>query len=194
MSYRRKIEGDLEAAALAAAAGDRDAFAGLCSAIEGDVWRYCWAILGERDLADEAAQETFVRAVTAIRRFRGDAPVKAWICVIARRVCFDMLRRRPRIPTPVDPALAAFRSSPAPGDFVDSLMLLRSLDQDLRSAFVLTQLLGLSYAEAADTAGVPVGTIRSRVHRARSLLADAWLGHARVKDRSRLRNLWEEPS
>jgi RNA polymerase sigma-70 factor (ECF subfamily) len=184
----------LEAAALAAASGDREAFAGLCSAIEADVWRYCWAILGERHLADEAAQETFVRAVTAIRRFRGDAPVKAWICVIARRVCFDMLRRRPRIPTPVDPALAALRCSPEPGEVVDALMLLRSLDDDVRSAFVLTQLVGLSYAEAAATAGVPVGTIRSRVHRARSQLADAWLGHPRAEDRNRLRPVWEEPS
>lgn len=173
MGRRQVVPNDLERAARAAADGDREAFAALCAAVQTDVWRYCWAILGEADLADEAAQETFARMVTAIGRYRGDVSVKAWVCVIARRACVEQTRQRSMTPTPAE--TVAPPTDAGPSDTIDALSLLKLLDDDLRHAFVLTQLIGLSYEATAHVTEVPIGTIRARVHRARNILAAAWL-------------------
>ena len=170
---------DLEAIARLAARGDRDAFGVLCATIEPDVWRYCRSVLSDHVTAEDATQETFARIVTAIRRYRGDAPVRAWALVIARRVCSDIYRRRHRADLPVDQQHHTHRHPPTHlhrGHLssVEQDSLLDELAPDDRSAFVLTQLLGFSYAEAAAIADVPVGTIRSRVHRARNQLAALW--------------------
>jgi RNA polymerase sigma-70 factor, ECF subfamily len=158
-------DGDLESAARRAARGDAEAFAVLCRALQDDIWRYCYALTGDRELAFEAAQETFLRAVRAVRRFRGDAPVRVWLLVLARRSVAELRRRDRRQPTPVDAPV-----EPVTGDRsgeVEVNLLIGSLEETRRQAFVLTQMLGLSYEQAARVAGVPVGTIRSRVFRAR---------------------------
>jgi DNA-directed RNA polymerase specialized sigma24 family protein len=68
-----------------AARGDGDAFELLCRRLQDDVWRYCRALSGDHEVALEAAQETFLRLVSAILRFRGDGPVRVFVLVIARR-------------------------------------------------------------------------------------------------------------
>ncbi len=171
---------ELELAARRAARGDRHAFGVVCATIEGDIWRYCRSVLRDDSAAEDATQETFARIVTAIGRYRGDAPVRMWALVIARRVCSDLIRRRARIEPPSDPhrsdhALPATSIHRGRLTAPEHDALLHELAPDDRSAFVLTQLLGFSYGEAAEVAAVPVGTIRSRVHRARSRLADLWL-------------------
>jgi RNA polymerase sigma-70 factor (ECF subfamily) len=143
-----------------------------------DVWRYCWSLLGDRHLADEATQETFLRATTAIRRFRGDAPVKAWLFVIARRATADVLDRHRRTIDLRD-QLPPAPPTPSHGGAVEMSILIEDLDPDTREAFVLTQINGLTYADAARVAGCPVGTIRSRVFRARDTLIAA---HSAVDD------------
>ena len=178
---------DLEGMALRAARGDRHAFGVVCATIEPDIWRYCRSVLQDHTSAEDATQETFARIVTAIRRYRGDAPVRAWALVIARRVCSETFRRRDRTDVPVDqqrhdhrhPATHLHRSHLSSAE-QDSL--LDELAPDDRSAFVLTRLLGFGYAEAADIADVPVGTIRSRVHRARNQLAELWAASAADSD------------
>ena len=85
-----------DAAAALAARGDGDAFATLCHLLQDDVWRYCQGLLGDAELAEEAAQETFVRAVRAIRRFRGDAPARLYLLTLARRSCGAVRRRESR--------------------------------------------------------------------------------------------------
>ncbi|MGH8899012.1 MAG: sigma-70 family RNA polymerase sigma factor [Egibacteraceae bacterium] len=157
-------DGDLEGAARRAARGDAEAFAALCHALQDDIWRYCYALTTDRELAFEAAQETFLRAVTAIRRFRGDAPVRVWLLVLARRSVAELRRRDRRQPTPID---AVEPVTGDPSGEVEVNLLVGSLEEARRQAFVLTQMLGLSYEQAAKVAGVPVGTIRSRVFRAR---------------------------
>lgn len=170
---------ELQLAARRAAAGDRHAFGVLCATIEGDIWRYCRSVLRDTGAAEDATQETFARIVTAIRRYRGEAPVRVWALVIARRVCSDAIRRRDRSVVPSGPQ----RDEPAlPSAWMhggrltapEHDALLQALSPDDRTAFVVTQLLGFSYAEAAEVADVPVGTIRSRVHRARERLAELW--------------------
>jgi RNA polymerase sigma-70 factor (ECF subfamily) len=171
---------DLEATARLAARGDRHAFGVLCATIEPDIWRYCRSVMHDHAAAEDATQETFARIVTAIRRYRGDAPVRPWALVIARRVCSEAFRRRQRTDIPVDqqrhahhhPVTHLHRGHLSSAE-QDSL--LDELAPDDRAAFVLTQLLGFGYAEAAEIADVPIGTIRSRIHRARDQLALLWV-------------------
>lgn len=157
--------------ARAAARGDRDAFATLCTTLSDDIWRYCYALCGDRELAFESAQETFLRAVTAIRRYRGDGPVKVYLLVIARRSVAEVLRReRGRGDLVGEPPEQV--QVDATG-LVDAEALVALLPHDLRQAFVLTQVIGLPYEETARIAGCPIGTVRSRVYRARERLVAA---------------------
>jgi RNA polymerase sigma-70 factor (ECF subfamily) len=166
---------DLERYAAEAAAGDPLAAAALVRATQTDVWRLC-AALGDRDSADDLTQETYLRAFASLHRFEGRSTLRTWLLAVARRVCADAIRARRRRPTlvrvdPVDVEVGdgvdRVGESAAVGD------LLARLDADRREAFVLTQVVGLSYGEAAEVAGVPVGTIRSRVARARGDLMAA---------------------
>jgi RNA polymerase sigma-70 factor (ECF subfamily) len=161
-----------------AAAGDPLAAAALVRATQSDVWRLC-ATLGDRDSADDLVQETYLRAFGALHRFEGRSSVRTWLLSIARRVCADAVRsrRRRRLTLVRDDADLESLSSAGGADPVAEgaavADLLSRLDPDRREAFVLTQLLGLPYAEAAEVAGCPVGTIRSRVARARGDLIDS---------------------
>jgi RNA polymerase sigma-70 factor (ECF subfamily) len=132
------------------------------------VWTLCRALV-DQDVADDLAQETFMRAGRTLADFRGDSSVRAWLLTIARRACIDELRRRSR-QARRDQQLADLGRSAAarpPGAAIEVRDLITRLDPDRRTAFALTQLLGLSYAEAAHVCECPVGTIRSRVARAR---------------------------
>ena len=168
---------DLERLAPAAVNGDPLAAAALVRATQGDVWRLC-AALGDRQSADDLTQETYLRAFGALHRFAGRSSLRTWLLAIARRVCADAVRagRRRRLTLVGDvdlAALAADDGADRVGEGVAVSDALARLDPDRREAFALTQVLGLSYAEAADVLGCPVGTIRSRVARARADLVAA---------------------
>lgn len=157
--------------ALAARGGDRVALAAFVRSTQPAVWRLC-AHLGNPDQADDLTQETYLRAIPALSGYRGDAAARTWVLAIARRVAADSVRRETRRRR----LLRTLWAAPAAGAPVPALttpvdLLLRSLDEDRRTAFVLTQLIGLTYTEAAAVCGCPVGTIRSRVARARGQLA-----------------------
>jgi RNA polymerase sigma-70 factor (ECF subfamily) len=164
---------DLEAVAAAAATGDPIAQGAFVRATQAEVWRLAAAIV-DRDAADDLTQETFLRALKALPTFEGRAGVRTWLLSIARRTCADHLRATVRRRRLGDRLLSA-PAEPGPDDtgLVDALDLLHRLDPVRRVAFVLTQVAGLSYVEAAAVEGVPVGTIRSRVARARAELVDA---------------------
>jgi RNA polymerase sigma-70 factor (ECF subfamily) len=161
---------ELTATALRARRGDAGAAAAFVQATQGDVWRLC-AHLGSRADADDLTQETYARAFRSLHRFAGRSSVRTWLLSIARRVCADAVRSNVRARTVrADPVRVAHD----PADSVSARLLLEALDSDRREAFVLTQLIGLSYAEAADVCGCPIGTIRSRVARARDDLVAAY--------------------
>jgi RNA polymerase sigma-70 factor (ECF subfamily) len=169
---------ELTSLARAAGRGDRAALASFVRETQGDVWRLC-AYLVDPAAADDLAQDTYLRAIPALRKFRGDATVRAWLLAIARRACAAEIaaRSRDRRLTARLAAVpdAALGQPPAePGGQVAADELVAALEPGRRAAFVLTQLLGCSYAEAAAVCGCPVGTIRSRVARAREDL-DAML-------------------
>lgn len=154
--------------------GDRLALSSAIRRSQGEVWRLC-AHLVDRDEADDLTQETYLRAVRALPAFRGDSSGRTWLLSIARRTCADALRRRTRrrrllARVEQQPEVVATVDDPAGTVTVEQLV--ERLAPDRREAFVLTQLLGCSYEEAAEACKVPVGTIRSRVARARSELVE----------------------
>ena len=169
---------DLERLAPAAVDGDPLAAAALVRATQGDVWRLC-AALGDRQSADDLTQETYLRAFGALHRFEGRSSLRTWLLAIARRVCADAVRagRRRRLTLVGGDAdlvaLARDDGADRVGEGVAVSDALARLEPDRREAFALTQVLGLSYAEAAGVLGCPVGTIRSRVARARADLVAA---------------------
>lgn len=164
--------------ALAAARGDRRALEGFIRATQKDVWRLL-AHLTEVGRADDLTQETYLRALGSIKRFEGRASARTWLLSIARRVVVDQVRMavaRPKIAHGVDWMAAADRQVPRRDgltEIVELNLLLDDLAPERREALVLTQVLGLSYAEAAAVCGCPVGTVRSRVARGREDLVAA---------------------
>jgi RNA polymerase sigma-70 factor (ECF subfamily) len=160
--------------ALGAGAGDRAALATFVHRTQGEVWRLC-AALSDRDTADDLTQETFLRAIPALGSFRGESSARTWLLTIARRTCADDIRRRRRTRRLVERVRAerTAESVADPSGRAELHALVRDLADDRREAFVLTQVLGLDYAEAAEVCGCPIGTIRSRVARARADLVRA---------------------
>jgi RNA polymerase sigma-70 factor (ECF subfamily) len=161
---------------LDAQAGDRDALEQFVAATHRDVLELC-RYLGDRDNADDLAQETYQRAVSSLHRYRATGPARHWLLTIARRTCADAARRRSRrrrLRQRVAELSVDEHTVPAPVTERPEIdELLHELDDDRRAAFVLTQLHGFRYDEAAEMLGVPIGTIRSRVARARDQLVSA---------------------
>ncbi|MET7458278.1 sigma-70 family RNA polymerase sigma factor, partial [Streptomyces sp. NPDC005574] len=163
--------------ALAARGGDTDAVERFVRALHRDVLRYVAHLCADPQAVDDLAQDTFLRALGSLHRFEGRSSARAWLLSIARRAVIDGYRRtaaRPRLCDAPDWQLAVERAQPRglPG-FDDGVVLhdlLAALPVERREAFVLTQLLELPYAEAALVSGCPIGTLRSRVARARATL------------------------
>ncbi|CCK28323.1 ECF subfamily RNA polymerase sigma factor [Streptomyces davaonensis JCM 4913] len=165
--------------ALAARTGDPAAVEHFVRALHRDVLRYVAHLCADPQAVDDLAQDTFLRALGSLHRFEGRSSARSWLLAIARRAVIDSYRHaaaRPRLSDLPDWQLAVENAQPrgVPGfdDGVVLLDLLASLPAERREAFVLTQLLGLPYAEAAEVSDCPVGTVRSRVARARATLLD----------------------
>nr|WP_254400928.1 sigma-70 family RNA polymerase sigma factor [Streptomyces sp. AC555_RSS877] len=165
--------------ALAARAGDTEAVEHFVRALHRDVLRYVAHLCADPQAVDDLAQDTFLRALGSLHRFEGRSSARAWLLSIARRAVIDSYRysaARPRLHDATDWQLAVERAQPCglPGfdDGIALADLLAALPDERREAFVLTQLLGLPYEEAAALAGCPVGTVRSRVSRARATLIE----------------------
>lgn len=166
--------------ALRAASGDRQALTEFISATHDDVWRLL-AHLADTDRADDLTQETYLRVLSALPRFAARSTARTWILSLARRAWVDSVRHdmaRPRSSaTEIEDATSATPAVETTGgqswaEWVDTRALIDQLEADRREALILTQVLGYTYAEAAKIANVRVGTIRSRVARARADLVE----------------------
>jgi len=169
--------GDAELAALAAAGGDKRAFGSLVSrhqqAVRGLLRRLC----RNEAMADDLAQEAFIRAYEKIASYSGTGSFKAWLCRIAYNE-FLMEARRGRSRTRTLDALKAEpgEESQAPQDAgarIDLDRALTTLGEDERTCVVLCYASGLSHSEAAEVTGLPIGTVKSHVNRGRARLK-AW--------------------
>jgi RNA polymerase sigma-70 factor (ECF subfamily) len=171
--------------ALAAGQGDREAAARFIQATQQHVRRFLAALISAAE-ADDLAQETYLRAVRALPSFAARSSARTWLLGIARRVAADHIRTATTRPRTV-PIVTGYDAPDPTGSGFDRQVVLRqliaALPAERREAFVATQVLGLSYAEAAEVCGCPVGTIRSRVARAREDLVTAV--HGRPASRTR---------
>jgi RNA polymerase sigma-70 factor (ECF subfamily) len=163
--------------ALAARSGDPEAVESFVRATLLDIRRYVTHLSGDPQAADDLVQDTYLRALRSLPGFEGRSSARAWLLTIARRVVADRIRAdsvRPRAAGVEDWQAAVESSQPhgLPGfeEGVALHQLLSALPGGKREAFVLTQVLGLPYTEAAVVAHCPVGTVRSRVARARETL------------------------
>lgn len=157
------------ALALKAGRGDRAALTAFIRATQTDVWRLL-AHLGGTDIADDLTQETYLRVMSALPRFAARSSARTWLLSLARRVWVDNIRHdmaRPRKSAAEVEQCDATTSS-LWAEWVDVRMLIDALPAERREALILTQVLGFSYEEAAKIADVRIGTIRSRVARARA--------------------------
>lgn len=163
------VEDEVTAWALAAGAGDRRALDRFITATQHDVRRLVSHLTDPR-IADDLTQDVYVRALRALPTFAGRSSARTWLLSIARRTVIDHLRARGARPRIADVDYEAVATRVRGAGFeqvVEIRQLVADLAPERREALLLTQVLGLSYAEAAAACGCPVGTIRSRVARAR---------------------------
>ena len=155
--------------------GDRGAFAELVERHERRVYNLAFRMLGRREDADDALQETFLTCMRKLGSFRGASSFTTWLHRVTLNVCYDALRKRgrerpeeetPERVAPDDPAREATAS-------VDVHRALQLVADDFRAVLVLQDIQGRPYDEIAEAIGVPVGTVKSRLHRARVALAEA---------------------
>lgn len=164
-------------------AGDKHAFEDLIVRYERRVWAICLRMCGNPDDARDASQDTFVTALRAIGGFRGEAALSTWLHRIAVNASLDVIRKRGRAPTPVEEVPESTDTALGPDD--EAIRADRSaavhralakLSVEHRTVIVLHDLQGMQYPDVAATLDVPVGTVKSRLHRARMDLARL-LGH-----------------
>lgn len=162
----------------AAAAGDTSAFATLVQRHERRIYNLAYRMVGADDAAD-ATQDAFLAAYRRLDSFRGDAAFSTWLYRIAVNACYDLLRTRARTPDPVEEvpepdSARAPGASADPADVaglaIDVQRALANVPEDFRVVLVLHDLQDRPYDEIAEITGVPLGTVKSRLHRGRSML------------------------
>ncbi len=177
-----------------ARAGDARSFASLFDRHQDRVYQMAFRILGHREDALDAAQEVFLAIHRGLAAFEGKSRFTTWLYRITVNRCRDELRRRASVrhtrPQPLRPG-EADPVAPGPGPAARAADVelhgvleqrLRELPDELREILVLREIESLAYEEIADALAIPVGTVRSRLHRARSLLAER-LGAGGAKER-----------
>lgn len=147
----------------------------LIRSLQPKVWTLCAALGAPGEPAD-LVQETFIRMMRSIKSFRGESSVETWVLTIARNTCADHVRRLGRQRRLIERLKVVASTESESGGAIDRELadLLEAIDSDRREAFILTQVVGLSYQEAATVMCCAVGTIRSRVARARTDLLEAY--------------------
>lgn len=173
--------------------GDLDSFNTLILHYQDMVFNTALRILGDDDLAEDAAQEAFISAFRSINTFRGGS-FKAWLMRTVTNACYDELRRQKRRPTtPLEPESRDGEEVDSPRWLADSNLTpseqfeadelehaiqhcLDMLPADFRTVVVLADVQGMDYSEVATAAKVPLGTIKSRLARARLRLRECLRG------------------
>lgn len=166
--------------------GDREAFSALAASVVDHLYATAVLILRDHSLADDATQETIVRAWRDLRSLRDPDRFDAWLRRLLVNACHDEGRRqrarRPEISLlPIhEPAVGDSSAALADRDALDRGF--RRLTPEHRTAMVLHHYVGLSLPEVADAVGVPLGTVKSRVHHATQALRAALEADARTSD------------
>ncbi|MFM7719493.1 MAG: RNA polymerase sigma factor [Actinomycetota bacterium] len=161
--------------------GDADAFAELVRRHEARVYRIALRMTGRPEDARDATQEAFLSALRKLRSFRGDAAFTTWLHRVAVNACYDLLRRRARTPLAAEEGLALLDDVAAPGAdpaertaaAIDVRRALLEVPEEHRAVLLLHDVEDLGFPEISEALGIPVGTVKSRLHRGRVALARA---------------------
>jgi len=164
-----------------AQAGDLRAFESLVRGAQTDAWRFAYHLTGDRALAEDVTQEAFLRAYRALDTFHGEAKFSSWLLRIVRNCAVDAYRKTKRENVvSTDPADMAGRSGrpeqTGGGGAEDrrrTAAAIRRLPIELREPFVAIEILGFTYQETSAILRVKIGTLKSRMYRARLLLMHA---------------------
>jgi len=160
---------------------DQEAFANLVTRYQRKVYNLTYRMLGNPEDAEDAAQEAFLRAYAALPSFKLGRKFSSWLFAIASNLCIDILRRRRyawlsledvsyRLAASVEePSGSVLRQEEA--DQVHHL--LQGLSEKYRLVVILRYWYDLSYKEIAETTGLTLNTVKTRLHRARLMLAEA---------------------
>ena len=155
--------------------GDRVAFAILVRRHERRVYNLAYRMLGREEDARDATQDAFLSALRKLPSFRGDAAFTTWMHRVTVNACYDLLRKR--VPEPVDPLALPETPGGDPADAAsagaDVHRALQAIPEEFRAALVLHDLLDVSVEDVAAALEIPVGTVKSRLHRARARLGRA---------------------
>ena len=164
--------------------GDAQAFERLVAPHEQTVWRVCWHYTHHQEDAADCLQETMLKAWRAIGQYRGDCSLQTWLYRIAATVCVDFLRRQKRLPAtesademaesglqPVDPSPTPDAAALASASNEQLRAAIDSLPGDMRTALILYALQGQPYEVIAEITKTSIGTVKSRISRARQKLA-----------------------
>lgn len=162
--------------------GDAEAFARLVEAYQTPVYNLAYRMLGNAAEAEDAAQETFIRAYTRLDTYDPARKFSSWLLAIASHYCVDVLRRRrinylslddlpPMIELAMPPTTQPEQVVVRRQDASAVQELLNALSPDYRTPVILRYWYDMSYREIAETVGVSEGTIKTRLHRARARLA-----------------------
>lgn len=162
----------------AAKSGDQEAFRHIVERYQGAVYNLAYRMLGTPEEAEDAAQEIFVRIYRQLGRYDPERKFSTWTLAIATNYCIDQLRRRRMQLVPLDNIIpwARTRDSGPEGEALSSesrdemQRLLKRLPEKYRAPLVLRYWEDLSCAEIAEILGVPEGTIKTQIHRARKQL------------------------
>lgn len=167
--------------------GNTEAFGDLVLRYQDRLFHSLTLMVGSQDDARDLAQEAFVHAFRKLDSFRGDAAFYTWLFRIAVNATISFRRRAARQKTTSVDSLKDAAGAEPPDQRSDSSpssqieteetqqlvrQALSELSDEFRMALVLTEIEGLSYEDAAETVGCPIGTIRSRIHRARNELRE----------------------
>jgi RNA polymerase sigma-70 factor, ECF subfamily len=183
--------------------GTQEAFGALVRRYEGELYGYLRRYLGDRDLADDVFQNTFLQLYTKIHKYEAGRPVRPWLYAIATNQAIDAMRRQGRHQTvklhaegddvgDADmPHLLTLLESRGPGPLEqlqseERKQLIRAtverLPDFLKQVVILAYYQGLKYKEIADIMGIPVGTVKSRLHTALCRLHEAWSSEPALKE------------
>jgi RNA polymerase sigma-70 factor (ECF subfamily) len=173
--------------------GDLEAFNRLVLAYQDMVFNQAYRMMSEMDAAEDAAQDAFIIAYRKLDSYRGGS-FKAWLLRIVTNLCYDELRRRKRRPTtPLEPLdhddeeieSPRWLSDPSetPEESAERAELAQALQNcldglppEFRAIVILVDIQGLDYSEAAQAIGSPLGTVKSRLARARTRMRDCLQG------------------
>ena len=157
--------------------GDRAAFTALVHRHERRVYNLAYRMLGREEDARDATQDAFLSALRKLSSFRGQAAFTTWMHRVTVNACYDILRRRQREPMPGEPRDEAIASHVASDPVshvstaVDVQRALLKVPEEFRAVLILHDAMDMAYEDVAESLGIPVGTVKSRLHRGRVMLA-----------------------